>query len=106
MPCTDKGKGREPIPPFAASATLPTESLCDPSALRADAANVRVQTRLRYGANDRVERFLVCKQRTPIAAHRRNTMHSLVIAGAFLMMVVSPCLVAMRSGAAPDQETE
>lgn len=33
-------------------------------------------------------------------------MHTLLIAGAFLIMVVSPCLVAMRSGSMPDQELE
>ena len=33
-------------------------------------------------------------------------MHQLLIAGTFMMMVLSPCLVAMRSGALPDQETE
>ena len=33
-------------------------------------------------------------------------MHSFLIAGTFALMVLSPCLVAMRSGAMPDQEVE
>jgi hypothetical protein len=28
---------------------------------------------------------------------RRKTMHSLLVAGTFVLMVLSPCLVAMRS---------
>jgi len=27
------------------------------------------------------------------------TMHDLIVAGSFLLMVLAPCLVAMRSGA-------
>ena len=33
-------------------------------------------------------------------------MHSILIAGAFLMMVLAPCLVAMRSGSLPDEEID
>ena len=29
-------------------------------------------------------------------------MHSLMIAGTFILMVLSPCLVAMRSGSTED----
>jgi len=31
-------------------------------------------------------------------------MHSALIAGTFLVMILSPCLVAMRSGAADDDK--
>jgi hypothetical protein len=30
-------------------------------------------------------------------------MHSVLTASAFMLMVLSPCLVAIRSGSAPDQ---
>ena len=33
-------------------------------------------------------------------------MHSLIVAAAFLLMVLSPCLVAMRSGSMPDEELD
>ena len=33
-------------------------------------------------------------------------MHSLLVGGGFLLMVLSPCLVAMRSGAAEHPEPE
>jgi hypothetical protein len=35
---------------------------------------------------------------------RVHTMHDLLIAGGFIMMVLAPCLVAMRTGAMDDQE--
>jgi len=31
-------------------------------------------------------------------------MHSALVAGTFLIMILSPCLVAMRSGAADDDK--
>jgi hypothetical protein len=33
-------------------------------------------------------------------------MHSILIGGAFLLMVLSPCLVAMRSGSLPDSDPQ
>jgi len=30
-------------------------------------------------------------------------MHSVITASVFMLMVLSPCLVALRSGSAPDQ---
>jgi hypothetical protein len=33
-------------------------------------------------------------------------MHSLFVASAFLLMVISPCLVAMRTGITGDREYE
>lgn len=33
-------------------------------------------------------------------------MHSALIAGTFLIMILSPCLVAMRSGAAGDKDLD
>ncbi len=31
-------------------------------------------------------------------------MHDLLVAGGFILMVLAPCLVAMRTGAMDDQE--
>jgi len=36
-------------------------------------------------------------------AFRSNIMHSAIIAGTFLLMILSPCLVAMRSGATDEE---
>jgi len=33
-------------------------------------------------------------------------MHSALVAGTFLIMILSPCLVAMRSGAGNDKELD
>ncbi len=33
-------------------------------------------------------------------------MHSFMIAASFLLMVLSPCLVALRSGSMPDEEMQ
>jgi hypothetical protein len=33
-------------------------------------------------------------------------MHSILVAGTFILMVLSPCLVAARSGSMPDQELD
>lgn len=33
-------------------------------------------------------------------------MHSILIAAAFVAMVLAPCLVALRSGSLPDQELD
>ena len=38
--------------------------------------------------------------------HGDTQMHDILVAGTFILMVLSPCLVAMRSGAMGDKEID